>query len=80
MDFKTLINTVFNTKNTTVNNVAFLVGLVATVTLVLFAILKALLGGFFAFILVAVATGFFAYRTAVTNEALPAKDRESVRY
>lgn len=79
MDFLTqVLSTVLNTKNTTTNNVGFLVGLTLTAGLVVFGILSMIFGSFFSFIIVAGVTAFFGYRTATTNQEVPADSRQEV--
>ncbi len=78
MDFLIqVLMTVVNAKNTTLNNVGFLVGLTLTAGLVVFGILSMILGTFFSFLVVTSVTAFFGYRTATTNEEMPVDERQA---
>ena len=72
---KTLMTTMFNQKNVTTNNLAFLIGLIASAGLITYGILSIFMPGILAVLIMFATTAFFGYRTASANEEFPAKDR-----
>lgn len=73
--FSTLLSTMFNQKNVTNNNLSFLTGTMVILGLITYGILSFVMGGFLAFITIAIATAIMGYRTFTKNEELPMKDR-----
>ena len=71
------VSTVLNTKNTTLNNVGFVVGLTVLAGLVVFGILNLFMNGFFAVLTLTLATAFMGYRVSTSDEQMPTKERRA---
>lgn len=73
-----VLATVLNTENLTLNNVGFVAGLTVVAGLIVFGLLKFFVGAFLSILVIAIATAYFGYRTALSEEDVPTKTRMPV--
>ena len=77
--FTTLMATMFNQKNVTTNNLAFLTGLIASAGLITYGILSIFMPGILAVLIMFATTAFFGYRTVSSSEEMPTTQRQTTK-